>query len=62
MKRDLLDQAIAKKRADQYIRMLRGTIRRLEAELESKERELQNQRSVQVEYDEIAAGILKVIQ
>jgi superfamily II DNA or RNA helicase len=61
VKRSQLEKAIAKKRADRYLRMLRGTIRRLEAELENKERELQNQRSVRVEFDEIAAGILEVI-
>lgn len=61
MKQDLLDQAIDRKRTDRYIRMLRGTIRRLEADLMNKERELENQRSVQVEYDEIAAGILEII-
>jgi hypothetical protein len=41
--------------------MLRGTIRRLESELEQKERNLEMQRTVQVEYDEIAAGIVEIV-
>jgi len=57
MKQQMLDDAFAKKRKEPYIRMLRGTLRRLEAELKEKERNLESQRVVQVEYDEISAGI-----
>jgi len=60
MKRQLLDQGILLQRAGQYIRMLEGTIRRLESELEQKRLDLERQRSVQVEYDEISVGILEV--
>ena len=41
--------------------MLRGTIRRFKSELEQKEQNLEIQRTVQVEYDEIAAGILEIV-
>ncbi|MDO9517208.1 MAG: helicase-related protein [Methanosarcinaceae archaeon] len=61
MKRGQLEQAVTKKRQERYIRMLEGTIRRLESELEQKERDLQAQRAVEVAYDDIAAGILEVI-
>ena len=60
MQNELLRQAVLKKRKEHYIRMLKGTIKRLEAELQEKERNLEKQRSIQVEYDEIAAGILEV--
>lgn len=61
MEQELLEKAIAKKGQERYIRMLEGTIRRLNAELEEKERALQKQRTIQAEYDDIAAGILEVI-
>jgi len=60
MKRENLEESLQKKRKEQYIRMLEGTIRRLESELQEKERVLENQRNIEVEYDEIAAGILEV--
>ena len=61
MKTELLEKSELKRRAEQYLRMLRGTIRRLESELEQKERNLEMQRTVQVEYDEIAAGIVEIV-
>ena len=61
MKRELLEQSIIKKRKEKYIRMLKGTIKKLEFELPEKERTLESQRTIRVEYDEIAAGILEVI-
>jgi superfamily II DNA or RNA helicase len=60
IKRDLLEQSIAKKRKDRYLRMLRGTIKRLETELGEKERNLETLRTLQVEYDDISTGILEV--
>lgn len=60
IKRDLLEQSIAKQRKDRYLRMLRGTIKRLETELAEKEQNLEILRMVQVEYDEISTGILEV--
>lgn len=60
IKRDLLEQSILKKRKERYLRMLRGTIKRLESELDEKERNLDMLRTVQVEYDEISAGIMEV--
>jgi len=60
MRSDLLQQAKEKGSQARYIRMLEGTIRRLEAELEAKKRKLEENRMVGVSYDEIAAGILEV--
>jgi len=60
MKRDLLEQSILRKRKERYLRMLRGTIKRLEAELAEKKRALDMLKTVQVEYDEISAGILEI--
>jgi len=61
MKKGQLEQAVIKKRQERYIRMLEGTIRRLESELEQKELDLQAQRTIGVDHHEIAAGILEVI-
>jgi uncharacterized protein YyaL (SSP411 family) len=58
---ELLEKSELKKRAEQYLRMLRGTIRRKESELKQKERNLEILRTVQVEYDEIAAGIVEIV-
>ena len=60
VKKNQLEKAINNKRQERYIKMLSGTIRRLEAELDEKSRNLDNLRNVQVEYDEVAAGILEV--
>jgi superfamily II DNA or RNA helicase len=61
MKKEQLEVANTKKREARYIRMLEGTIRRLETELRDKEEKLEAQRRTQVEYHEISAGILEVI-
>lgn len=61
MKRDILDRAQQKSREAKYIRMLEGTIRRLEAELDTKTEQLERQRMVGVDHDDVAAGILEVI-
>ncbi len=60
MQKSLLEQAINRERERRYTRMLEGTIRRLETELIENERKLNSQRTVGVEYDELAAGILEV--
>ncbi len=57
---DLLDKAVREQRQERYIRMLKGTIKRLESELAERRMELEQKRNVGVEYDEIAAGILEV--
>jgi len=46
---------------EKYFRMLRGKMRKFELEFREKEGNLENQRMLQVEYDDISAGILKVI-
>ena len=61
MSSDLLEKAIRNQRQARYVRMLEGTIRRLEAELEAKKLKLEENRIVGVSYDEIAAGILEVV-
>ena len=61
VKRSQLEKALAQKQDERYIRMLKGTIKRLETELEQKQNDLNKLRALQVEYDEIAAGILEVI-
>lgn len=60
LRQELLDRAVKEKKQDRYLRMLEGTIRRLEAEYEEKKRGLETQRIVEVSYDDIAAGILEV--
>jgi len=61
MQAELLKKGELKGQKEQYLRIPRGTIRRLESELEQKEQNLEMQRTVQVEYDEIAAGIVEII-
>ena len=56
-----LEKALAQKQDERYIRMLKGTIKRFETELEQKQNDLNKLRALQVEYDEIANGILEVI-
>lgn len=60
-KKSQLEKALSEKKDERYIRLLKGTLRRLETELEQKRNELNNLRILQVEYDEISAGILEVI-
>ncbi|NMB83035.1 MAG: hypothetical protein GYA14_14580, partial [Ignavibacteria bacterium] len=59
--RDLLVRAQGEGRQDRYLRMLTGTIKRLERELSSKQSELELRRKVEVGWDEVAAGILEVV-
>jgi len=61
MKMSQLEKALEQKQDERYIRMLKGTIKRLETELEKKQDDLNKLRALQGEYDEIAAGILEVI-
>lgn len=59
--KDLLEKAQRDRKQERYIRMLKGTITRLEHELAERRIELEQKRKVGVEYDEIAAGILEVV-
>jgi superfamily II DNA/RNA helicase len=59
-KQVLLDNALESKKDERYIRMLQGTIRKLEAKLEDKMRELDSKRDLGFSFDEIAAGYLSV--
>jgi len=58
--KDLLARAQAANRQERYLRLLKGTITRLEGELAEKTNDLEGQRSVEIDYDEIAAGVLEV--
>ncbi|MBI4699247.1 MAG: DEAD/DEAH box helicase family protein [Nitrospirae bacterium] len=58
--KDLLERAIGNGRQERYIRMLKGTIARLERELKERSDNLEEKRIVGVEYDEVATGILEV--
>lgn len=59
-KRDLLHRATSADRQPRYIRMLSGHLTRLEAEYQQKETQLQGQRTVVTEYDNVAAGVLEI--
>jgi len=61
MKKELLKKAEEEGKKDQYIRMLKGSIRNLEYELKQKQEELEKRRIIGVEHDEISAGILEII-
>jgi hypothetical protein len=56
-----LAKAQAGAKQERYQRMLRGQMARLEAERDSKLRTLNELRAVQVEHQEITAGILEVV-
>lgn len=58
--KELLEKGTREQKQERYLRMLRGTIARLERELDAKIKQLENQRTTGVEYDEISAGILEV--
>ena len=58
--RELLMQAEERNRDERYLRLLRGTIRRLETDLEAQTVELEKQRQVEVGHYEVAAGVLEV--
>jgi superfamily II DNA or RNA helicase len=60
VKMSQLEKASEHKQDERYIRMLKGTIKRLETELGKKQDDLNKLRALQVEYDEIAAGILEI--
>jgi len=47
-------------RQERYLRMLRGTINRLETEAQTKEEALERLRTISIEYEDVAAGILEV--
>ena len=57
---DLLLRGESSQRQERYLRMLRGTLTRLESELKNKEDELEQKRNVGVHHEGIAAGILEV--
>ena len=57
----LLSKAEGEHKHDRYLRMLRGKIARLEGELSAKSQALESLRSIQLEHQEIAAGILEVV-
>jgi hypothetical protein len=59
--RELLERGERKGSEERYLRMRRGTIDRLQLELESKVRVLEQQRHVQVDYEEVCAGIAEVV-
>jgi superfamily II DNA or RNA helicase len=61
-KRDLLQRATDAKRQPRYVRMLNGHITRLEAEYAKKEAELESLRTVTTEYDNVAAGVLEIME
>jgi hypothetical protein len=58
--KSLLDRGEREGKDERYLRLRRGTLARLEAELAAKVREIEQQRNVSDEYEEVCAGILEV--
>lgn len=58
--RNLLERGVLAQRQERYLRLLKGTITRLEGELAEREADLEALRAVEVAHDEIAAGVLEV--
>lgn len=57
--RSLLATSESLERQERYLRMLRGTINRLETEAKTKEEALERLRTISIEYEDVAAGILQ---
>jgi superfamily II DNA or RNA helicase len=55
------DTALKNKEKENYIRILRGNMRIPGLEFEEKVRNLKKQRKLQLEYEDVSAGILKII-
>lgn len=55
-----LREGVAKERQERYLRMVRAQIARLRTELVMKEQALQALQAVQIEFEEVAAGLLQV--
>ena len=60
--KNLLEKGIKEQKQEKYLRMRKGTIYRLEKELETKTKSLESQRTVGVEYEDISAGFLEVVK
>ena len=56
-----LESAVSTGKQDRYKRMLRGQLTRLETERDRKLSELQQLRAVQIEHEELTAGLLEVL-
>lgn len=60
-KRELLQKQEIQGRGERVLQMTRGQVKKLEGELARRLLELEQHRRIQVEYDEVAAGILEVV-
>jgi superfamily II DNA or RNA helicase len=58
----LLDKGLEKERQERYLRMLRSQLTRLQSELVAKESSLHGMRAVQMEYEEVAVGVVEIEQ
>lgn len=61
-KTELLQRGVNTAKKEQYLRMLRGQIVRLEAEFQQKQTAIERLRTVTTEYENIAAGVLEVLE
>jgi len=59
--KDLLEKGIKEQKQERYLRMRERWRTRLERELDTKIKQLESKRTIGVEYDEISAGILEVV-
>jgi hypothetical protein len=59
-KQKLLDMAVAKQSAGQYIRMLEGGLRNLQADYNRRKKDIEDRRTIQLSFQELGAGYLRV--
>jgi hypothetical protein len=57
---DRLEQAQIKGQSKQYTNMVEGSIRNIDRDFEMKNAQLQEQRSVDIAFRRVAAGIVRV--
>lgn len=60
-KKDQVDKGTREGKSEQYLRMIRAVLRRLEDDYQQKIREIDKARGVGVSYDQVAAGILEAV-
>jgi len=60
-KKDQIARGTQEGKSEQYLRMIKGTLRRFEDDYQQKIREIEKARGVGVSYDQVAAGILETI-
>jgi hypothetical protein len=60
-KQEQLARQVAEGKPDSVLQLVRGKIKKIEGDLRRRMQELETQRQIEVGYEEVAAGILEVL-